>query len=612
MADRTLEAWCFGEMAGTVTDTKAGLTFAYARGWVDAGRPPLSQSMPLTGAFDDQAARAFFGGLLPEGNPREVLARQLGVSRDNDFSMLDALGGDTAGAVSLIRPGTGAPGTGDTDRVTWLDEHELAAEIRELPARPMRADEDGDYRLSLAGAQDKLPVVVGPDGRVGLTRGGTPSTHIMKTLIPHLENTVANEAMCLDLGRRLGIPTVEALPRRARDTECLLVARYDREIHAGGAVSRLHQEDFCQALGISPVRKYQAEGGPGLPDCFALIRRASTVPARDAVRMLDYLVLSFLVANHDAHGKNYSLVYGVGGTDLAPAYDILCTFVYRGALRMSPKMAMSIGTEYRPPYVRARHFDALLQAAGLGPAAARRRVADLAASAPDLALTARAALAREGWDAPVLGRIADTVAERATWLAEVVRVSQVGRPAAGAGAQPDSTGVLHELSRSMEIGKRITHGLQNVAYGLRDIADGMADPAAGEAGPGSPARADDRARALAGEVGRIDAAVDDVNAQVKLFARGIWRFIQAVEAGHASLEDLGELAVELRELAAATREAIDLMTSVASGFGGHDEVDPDMGTLAAALGRLRTAAATLAEWDTRLQAHGVPPPSTPR
>jgi serine/threonine-protein kinase HipA len=607
LADRALEAWCFGELAGTVTDTTQGLTFVYAQAWVDARRPPLSQSLPLTGAFDDSAARAFFGGLLPEGNPREVLARQLGVSRDNDFSMLDALGGDTAGAVSLIRPGTRAPSAGNTERVVWLDEQELAAEIRELPARPMHADEDGEYRLSLAGTQDKLPVVVGPDGRVGLTRGGTPSTHIMKTPIPHLENTVANEAMCLDLGRRLGIPTVEALPRRATETECLLVARYDREVHAGGVVSRLHQEDFCQALGIAPERKYQAEGGPGLTDCFALIRRASTVPARDAVRMLDYLVLGFLVANHDAHGKNYSLVYGVGGTDLAPAYDVLCTFVHRGALRMSPKMAMSIGTEYRPPYVRARHFDALLQAAGLGPAAARRRVADLATRAPDHALAARAALAQGGWDAPVLGRIVDTVADRATWLAEVVRVGQVGRPAAGGGPQPDPPRVLRELSRSLEISKQITRELRDLARELQDVTGRMRGTGSGEAGPGSLAQDDDRG--IAADVRRIDAAVDDINAQVKLFARGIWEFIEALEAGRASMQDPEELMTLLRELAAETRAVINLLATAAEGVGRLDDLDPAMGILASALGRLRTADVTFAEWDARLQAHGVPPPS---
>lgn len=419
MPDRTLEVWCFDELSGELVDAPGGMTFAYGETWLDDGRPPLSQSLPLSGAFDAQAVSAFFGGLLPEGQPREVLARTLGVSRDNDFSLLAALGGDTAGAISLRSPDEPGPERAGED-VVWLDDAELADEIRQLPGRPMHADANGEYRLSLAGAQDKLPVVVDRSGRVGLTRGGTASTHIMKTPIATLEDTVANEAMCLDVGRRLGIPTVEATPLRVGDEQCLLVTRYDRERHAGDAIVRLHQEDFCQALGVPSARKYQAEGGPSLPDCVDLIRRASSVPARDAVRLLDYVVLSFLVANHDAHGKNFSLVYRPDGTDIAPAYDILSTFVYRGALRLSRKMAMSVGGEYRPDYVRPRHLDALLGDAGLGRAAARRRIAALAAQAPDHASAAGSALAADGWDAPLLGKIVEMVATRARWLEAAV------------------------------------------------------------------------------------------------------------------------------------------------------------------------------------------------
>jgi serine/threonine-protein kinase HipA len=116
--------------------------------------PPLSQSLPLDGSFGADAVVAFFGGLLPEGAPRQVLARQLGVSVGNDFGLLDALGGDTAGAVSLLAPGqTPAPQGQD---VRWLDDEELAMEIRELPSRPMHADEEGEYRLSLTGVQDNF------------------------------------------------------------------------------------------------------------------------------------------------------------------------------------------------------------------------------------------------------------------------------------------------------------------------------------------------------------------------------------------------------------------------------------------------------------------------
>jgi serine/threonine-protein kinase HipA len=427
LSTRTLEVWCFDELAGVLADAADGLTFAYAPDWFAAGRPPLSQSLPLDGAFAPAAAGAFFGGLLPEGAPRELLARELGVSSDNDFSLLAALAGDTAGAITLVVPGEGPPTShAPGDDVTWLDDAKLAAEIERLPTRPMHVDADGEYRLSLAGAQDKLPVVVGADGRVGLTKGWTPSTHILKTPIANLENTVANEAMCLDLGRRLGIPVAVAVPRRAGDRECLLVTRYDREGDEHGGTRRLHQEDFCQALGIPAARKYQAEGGPTLPDCFALLRRASSVPAADAVHLLDQVTLSFLVGNHDAHAKNYSLLYRPELTELAPAYDILSTFPYRGALRLSRKLAMSIGSEYRPDYLRERHLAEMLAACGLGPAATRRRIDSLALAAPEHAQAARDVLAAGGWDAPVLGRIVELVTQRSRWLHDATRRARAG------------------------------------------------------------------------------------------------------------------------------------------------------------------------------------------
>lgn len=419
MAERTLDVWCFGDRAGTLTETATGLRFTYTEDWLNAGRPALSFSLPLSGAFPEVAAGAFFGGLLPEGTPRLTLARQLGISPENDFSLLEALAGDTAGAVVITPPGSAPPTT--SDDVMWLDEGRLAKELDDLPVRPFHADEDGEYRLSLAGAQDKLPVVVADDGRIGLTRGGTPSTHIIKTLIPTLDATVANEAMCLDIGRRLGIATVQAEPRRAGGREFLLVTRYDRE-RADTAVRRLHQEDFCQALGIPTARKYQAEGGPDLAACFRLIRAAAAVPGSDAVALLDAVALSFLVGNHDAHGKNYSLLYRPGMTKpaLAPVYDVVSTFVYRGARRMSRKLAMSIGTEYRPDYVRTRHLEAMLVDAGLATAAAKRRLRRIAEDAPEAATAAHRDLAGGGWDAPVLGHIVQIVQQRSRWLVQTV------------------------------------------------------------------------------------------------------------------------------------------------------------------------------------------------
>jgi serine/threonine-protein kinase HipA len=422
-ADRTLGVWCFDRLAGTLTDSRPAMTFAYDLGWLADGKPPLSQSLPLDGASTPQAAAAFFGGLLPEGVPREQLARRLGVSERNDFSLLAAVGGDTAGAITLLPPGQ-EPEPGGHD-VEWLDDDELVKLVKDLPSRPMHADEDGEYRLSLAGAQDKLPVVVGHDGRIGLTKGSTPSTHILKTPIERLANTVVNEALCPAIGRELGIDAVSATPHRIRDREFLLVQRYDRR-EADGQKLRLHQEDFCQALGIPTDRKYEAEGGPSLADCFGLLREATEIPAREIVKLVDQVALSFLVGNHDAHGKNYSLLYlpETSGATLAPAYDIISTFAYHKSNDTTRKMAMCIGGEYKPEYLAPRHLDRLIAEAGLGPAAARRRLLAHARAAPHAARKVRGELAVDGWDAPVLDAIIEIVDKRSSWLTDLATPSR--------------------------------------------------------------------------------------------------------------------------------------------------------------------------------------------
>ncbi|MHB1570603.1 MAG: HipA domain-containing protein, partial [Solirubrobacteraceae bacterium] len=413
-----LAVWCFDRRAGTLTQTPSGIEFAYTAKWVATGMPPLSQSLPLDGRFDAATAAAFFGGLLPEGEPRRQLVRILGVSEGNDYSMLAITAGDTAGAITLLPEGERPePTAGD---VEWLDEADLVELLIDLPSRPMHGDADGEYRLALAGAQHKLPVVVDDNGRIGLTRGQTPSTHIIKTPIERLAHTVVNEAFCPRVGRQLGVEVVDASAQRVAGHEFLLVKRYDRR-ESGDGIARLHQEDFCQALGVPTARKYQAEGGPSLADCFALVRRASAVPARDVIKLLDDVALNFLVGNHDAHGKNFSLLYLPASQHavLAPEYDVLSTFAYRKTHNLTRKMAMSIGGEYRPEYVRARHLDRLFDEAGLGAAAARRRLRAMARDAPDAARNAREQLIETGWDAPILATIVELIDERARWLLDV-------------------------------------------------------------------------------------------------------------------------------------------------------------------------------------------------
>src|SRR5690606_32636581 len=181
--------------------------------------------------FGDHAARPFFAGLLPEGQLRRLISQQLQVSRQNDFALLAAIGGECAGAITLL-PKDAAPPTDHSGGVQWLEEAALATLIDELPRRPMLAGQDG-LRLSLAGAQDKLPVVF--DGqRVGLPLGGYPSTHILKPPIHAVDNSVINEGFCLALARALQLSVAEAQVREAEGRRFLLVTRYDRLPSAQG------------------------------------------------------------------------------------------------------------------------------------------------------------------------------------------------------------------------------------------------------------------------------------------------------------------------------------------------------------------------------------------
>lgn len=250
---------------------------------------------------------------------------------------MEQIGGECAGAVSLLPEGVEPPAAGET-RLRDLSDAELQKIVTELSDRPLLAGEDG-LRLSLAGAQDKLPVVV-RNGRVALPLGGTPSTHIIKPEPFRFPGLVANEFFCMTLAKAVGLKVSAVEKRNVGDKPCLIVQRYDRTVGADGIVTRLHQEDFCQALGFSPERKYQQEGGPLLRECVALLREWSTTPVLDIRDFLDGQIFNVLIGNADAHGKNYSMLYQGGQRRLAPFYDLVCTLAWP---ELSKTPAMKIG-----------------------------------------------------------------------------------------------------------------------------------------------------------------------------------------------------------------------------------------------------------------------------
>ena len=404
-----LAVWLFANNVGTLALVDGRLSFCYSADWLSQQNAlALSASLPLQREpFDDRRTRPYFAGLLPEGQLRRLIAQQFQVSNQNDFALLDQIGGECAGAVTFVKPGQALPAPVHGDEVQWLSDDEVVAILDELPRRPMLAGKDG-LRLSLAGAQDKLPVVY--DGaRIGLPRNAMPSSHILKPAIHAIEDSVANEGFCLALAEASQLKPARSQIHSIGDRRFLLVERYDRVAAAKGNRLRLHQEDFCQALGVVPEMKYQNEGGPDLAQCFDLVRRVTRPSAPQVLRLLDFVIFNAMIGNHDAHAKNFSLLYSGEGPTLAPCYDMLSTAVYP---TLTHKMAMKIGSKYKFSEVEARHWEQFAEDAGLAKAQAKRRVLELAKSLPPIARKLQSDPGSGFKGSPVVERIIALIGER--------------------------------------------------------------------------------------------------------------------------------------------------------------------------------------------------------
>ena len=224
---RTLDVFLHRELVGHLIQDDGGqMAFDYAESWLqEPDATPLSHSLPLRRKrFKRNECRGYFAGILPEESKRETIALNLGISKRNDYVMLERIGGECAGAVTFIPAGENLPAPDDHYRA--LSAHELAGILKELPRRPLLAGETG-IRLSLAGVQDKIAVRLEGDA-ISLPLGGAPSTHILKPAVERFAGVVFNEAFCMRLAAATGLPAAKAEIRRVEDVDYLLVERYDR------------------------------------------------------------------------------------------------------------------------------------------------------------------------------------------------------------------------------------------------------------------------------------------------------------------------------------------------------------------------------------------------
>jgi len=403
-----LDVFLNGTLTGHLhSDDNDRFSFRYAPEYIQQNGIALSCSLPLRAEeFSYREARPFFAGVLPEETSRDIVADRLNVSRNNDIKLANAIGGDCAGAVSLLPAGQSP--LPDGQKVVWLSPGEFASVLHNLSERSLLAP--GDHvRLSLAGAMCKLTVC--HDGeRFGIPDENTPSTHIIKPGRADLPGLVHNECFCARLAEKAGLAVAKTSVLKHEAGSFLLIERYDRRDG-----HRIHQEDFCQALGYVPTDKYQSNGGPGFKECYELLRRHVTSPA-GAINMLTRAVIfNILIGNNDAHAKNFSLLRHANGTiTLAPLYDLVSTEIYERF--RNGDMAMKFGGTYDFKWVNREHVEKMAKDIGVTPAGLRRMVLSMCASLPPLAEACAAEMGR-----PVAHSIAALVTRRASLLLERLR-----------------------------------------------------------------------------------------------------------------------------------------------------------------------------------------------
>ncbi len=283
--------------------------------------------------------------------------------------LLKRIGGECAGAISIL-PESEIPETPDQYTYRSLSDKQLVDLIKHIPRRPLLAGQEG-IRISLAGAQEKLALFY-KEPTFYIPTNGAPSNFILKPGMAHFHSSIENEYFCMMLAKAVGLNVPPVIITKKATQKVLLIKRYDR-ILDNDVLIRLHQEDFCQAMGLSHELKYQADGGPGLKACFDLIRAYSANPIKDFQQLMQWVFFNYLIGNMDGHAKNLSFIYQAKRIRLAPFYDMMCTDIYED---LSQKLAMQIGGENRPEWIMERHWKRFAEDLKINNAVLRERLSD--------------------------------------------------------------------------------------------------------------------------------------------------------------------------------------------------------------------------------------------
>jgi serine/threonine-protein kinase HipA len=373
-----LNVYLNGRLVGRLRRESSGaIDFVYDPSWLGWDNAiPVSVSLPLReDRYIGDPVLAVFENLLPDNDDiRRRLAERAKAGGSDPYSLLAAVGRDCVGALQFLPDGAAVGQTGVIDARPVSDE-EIAKIVSDLARSPLGVGEDQEFRISLAGAQEKTALLYW-DGKWQVPHGTTATTHILKPQIGRLpngidlSNSVENEHFCLELVAALGLPVAKSQIVDFAGKRVLSIERFDRTRTRDGRLLRVPQEDCCQALSIPPSRKYESDGGPGIRAIYDLLK-GSDVPDEDHKTLFKAQIVFWLLGATDGHAKNFSIRLATGGRfRLTPLYDIVSTQPSLDARQIGQnqmKLAMAVGTNrhYVVHTILGRHFKQTADACGV-------------------------------------------------------------------------------------------------------------------------------------------------------------------------------------------------------------------------------------------------------
>lgn len=377
MTTDELEVHVLGMRAGTLRRNRRGLvSFAYTPEYAAGGAPALTPALPLSDkAYGGTPLQAYIAGLLPDdASVRQRWATEFSVP-DDPYDLLAHMGLDCVGAVQFCPPNTNIDRPVRYEPVTDSD---IAARIRDLRHDPSSWTLP-DEAWSLPGAQEKF-ALARLEGQWFEATEAAPTTHIVKPGVAKMRAQAEVEFATMRAASLLGLAVAPVEMLRFEDESAIAIERYDRRI-ARGVVRRIHQVDFCQALGVLPSSKYEVSGGPTSEQLVNLVRKVSTNPEADVRRLSDAMLFNYLSGSPDGHAKNFSLVFAGTQTRLAPLYDLATGLPYdaRDAARTA---AFHVGGVRRFGESYPKHWRAHAKAFRLDPDERINRILEFAQELP--------------------------------------------------------------------------------------------------------------------------------------------------------------------------------------------------------------------------------------